>query len=96
MEINFILFYSMIKGLHCTYLTVQSVFLVVVVFFSTKNSIMIIMVTWIYIFFSYKFEKSNAHSLLIMLNVICKARPNKKKSVFQVTGLKILGRVGTH
>ena len=23
-------------------------------------------------------------------------RPNKKLSVFQVTGLKILGRVGTH
>ena len=27
---------------------------------------------------------------------ICSLRPNKKISVFWVTGLKILGRVGTH
>ena len=31
-----------------------------------------------------------------MNNVRFQIRPNKKKSVFLVTGLKILGRVGTH
>ena len=29
-------------------------------------------------------------------NAMAKVRPNKKISVFPVTGLKILGRVGTH
>ena len=40
-------------------------------------------------------------SLLFIINlsfeiIICIFRPNKKISVFRVTGLKNLGRVGTH
>ena len=31
-----------------------------------------------------------------MLQGMCYIKPNKKISVFRVTGLKILGRVGTH
>ena len=31
-----------------------------------------------------------------IIPVKCQIRPNKKISMFRVTGLKILGRVGTH
>ena len=30
------------------------------------------------------------------LNILTTVRPNKRISMFRVTGLKILGRVGTH
>ena len=32
----------------------------------------------------------------ILQQSACLVRPNNKISVFQVTGLKVLGRVGTH